>query len=126
VIPLLPGATHVNVRPYHYPPAVKDKIERQVMEMLRTGVIQPNSSLFASSVLLVIYLGIPISYIKVTKGQLNVVCIKTEKRLGTWQGDRLSLGAKSILISSCYFKFNSALNDFLLTMQIYTNSAWQF
>ena len=28
VIPLLPGATHVNVRPYHYPPAVKDKIER--------------------------------------------------------------------------------------------------
>lgn len=47
------------------------------------------------------YLGLPISDIKVTKGQLNVVCVKTERRLSTWQGDLLSSRGKSILISSC-------------------------
>ena len=47
------------------------------------------------------YLGLPISDIKVTKGQLNVVCVKSERRLGTWQGGLLSSRGKSILISSC-------------------------
>jgi hypothetical protein len=38
-IPLVPGTSPVNVRPYRYPPVVKDEIERQVAEMLKSGVI---------------------------------------------------------------------------------------
>lgn len=52
-IPLLPGAKPVNLRPYHYNPAQKDEMEKQVREMLAQGVIQLSSSPFASPVLLV-------------------------------------------------------------------------
>ena len=50
-IPLIPGAAPVNVRSYRYPPAVKDEIERQISEMLNSGVVQPSHSPFSSSVL---------------------------------------------------------------------------
>jgi hypothetical protein len=53
VIPLILGARPVNVRPYHYPPALKDEIEKQIAEMLAKGLIQHSSSLFSSPVLLV-------------------------------------------------------------------------
>lgn len=46
-IPLIQGATHVNIRTYRYPPALKDEIERQIPEMLRAGIIRPGS-LFSS------------------------------------------------------------------------------
>jgi len=52
-IPLIPGAQPVFIRPYRYPPKLKDKIERQVQEMLSQGIIQPSSSSFSSPVLLV-------------------------------------------------------------------------
>ena len=52
-IPLVAGAAPVQVRPYRYPPAVKTEIERQVSEMLNSGLIQPSSSPFSSEVLLV-------------------------------------------------------------------------
>lgn len=52
-IPLLPGATPVNSRPYCYSPLHKDEIERQVQELLSTGLIVPSSSPFASPVRLV-------------------------------------------------------------------------
>jgi len=52
-IPLLPGASPVYIRPYRYPPSLKDEIERQVNEMLSQGIIQPSSSSFSSPVLLV-------------------------------------------------------------------------
>jgi hypothetical protein len=50
---LIPGATPVQVRPYRYPPSVKDEIEHQVAKMLQSGIIQPSTSPFSSAVLLV-------------------------------------------------------------------------
>lgn len=52
-IPLLPGASPVNLRPYHYNPAQKTEIEKQVSDMLQQGVIQCSASPFSSPVLLV-------------------------------------------------------------------------
>ncbi|WVZ54205.1 LOW QUALITY PROTEIN: hypothetical protein U9M48_005042 [Paspalum notatum var. saurae] len=53
VIPLVPGAQPVSVRPYRYPPALKDEIKTQVRELLHKGLIQPSSSPFSSPMLLV-------------------------------------------------------------------------
>lgn len=52
-IPLLPGSRPMNIRPYRYPPTIKDEIERQVAKMLRQGIIQHSTSEFSSPVLLV-------------------------------------------------------------------------
>lgn len=52
-IPLLLSATPVSVRPYRYPPAVKNEIEGQITAMLNSGIIQHSQSPFSSSVLLV-------------------------------------------------------------------------
>ena len=38
-IPLISGATPVNIRAYRYPPSLKDEIERQVNTMLEQGLI---------------------------------------------------------------------------------------
>lgn len=38
-IPLLPGARPVQMRPYQYAPALKDEIEKQVAEMLQSGIV---------------------------------------------------------------------------------------
>jgi hypothetical protein len=43
----------VNICPYFYSPHLKDEIEKQVNDMLQSGVIQLSSSLFSSFVLLV-------------------------------------------------------------------------
>ena len=53
VIPLVPGAKPIHVRPYRYTPALKDEIEQQVADMLAKGIIQPITSAFSSPVLLV-------------------------------------------------------------------------
>lgn len=52
-IPLIPGAQPVKTRPYRYTPQQKDEIERQVYDMLCSGIIQRSTSPFASPVLLV-------------------------------------------------------------------------
>jgi hypothetical protein len=52
-IPLVPGARLVSIRPYRYPPNLKAEIEKQVVDMLQKGLIQPSASLFSSPVLLV-------------------------------------------------------------------------
>jgi len=41
-IPLISGASPVNIRAYRYPPSLKDEIERQVQTMLDQGLIQPS------------------------------------------------------------------------------------
>lgn len=52
-IPLVPGAKPVFIRPYRYPPALKDEIEKQIQEMLDKGIIRPITSPFSSPLLLV-------------------------------------------------------------------------
>jgi hypothetical protein len=53
-IPLIPGSTPVNSRPYKYSPHHKDEIEKQVQKLLADGLITPSCSPFASLVLLVL------------------------------------------------------------------------
>jgi len=50
---LVPGAPLVAVRQYCYKLVLKDEIEKQVSEMLQSGMVQPSSSAFSSPVLLV-------------------------------------------------------------------------
>lgn len=52
-IPPLPRAKPIYIRPYRYPPALKDEIERLVQEMLDKGLIQHNNSPFSSPLHLV-------------------------------------------------------------------------
>lgn len=52
-IHLMPGAAPVAVRPYRYPAAHKDELERQCRSMEEQGLIRRSSSAFSSPVLLV-------------------------------------------------------------------------
>lgn len=52
-ITLLPGVGHLNVRPYCYPHAQKEEMERQVHKMLEDGIIIPSKSSYSNPVLLV-------------------------------------------------------------------------
>ncbi|MCH91524.1 RNA-directed DNA polymerase (Reverse transcriptase) [Trifolium medium] len=52
-INLVEGQSAVNVRPYRYPHHHKNEIEKQVREMLTTGVIRHSTSAFSSPVILV-------------------------------------------------------------------------
>jgi len=52
-IPLIPGAQSVNMRPYRHKPELKTEIERQVAELLESGIIQCSTSHFASPAILV-------------------------------------------------------------------------
>lgn len=51
--PLIPGAQPVNIRPYRYSPELKTEIEKQIAEMLQSGVIKPSTSPFASPIIMV-------------------------------------------------------------------------
>jgi hypothetical protein len=52
-IPLLPGASPINLWPYIYSPMQKNEIEKQIRELIAQGIIRPSVSPFASPVLLV-------------------------------------------------------------------------
>jgi hypothetical protein len=52
-IPLQQGTQPVNIKPYRYSLTQKDEIEKQLKEMLQQGIINSNTSSFASLVLLV-------------------------------------------------------------------------
>lgn len=53
VIVLNPGSKPVSVRPFRYPQAQKEKIEKQVTTMLAAGIIRDSEILFSSPVLLI-------------------------------------------------------------------------
>jgi hypothetical protein len=50
---LKPGAAPVAVRPYRYPAAHKDELERQCTEMMRQGIVRRSDSPFSSPVILI-------------------------------------------------------------------------
>lgn len=52
-IPLVAGARTVQTRPYRFASELKNEIEKQIAEMLQTGVIRPSVSSFASPLLMV-------------------------------------------------------------------------
>jgi hypothetical protein len=52
-INLVEGHGAVNVRTYRYPHHHKNEIEKQVQEMLQSGIIRPSTSCFSSLVILV-------------------------------------------------------------------------
>ncbi|XP_040244116.3 uncharacterized protein [Aegilops tauschii subsp. strangulata] len=52
-IQLLPGAQPFSIKAYRHKPEQKDEIERQVVELLKSGVIQASNSPFSSPVILV-------------------------------------------------------------------------
>jgi hypothetical protein len=52
-IPLIPGAQPVNKKPYRYTPQLKTEIEKQIAEMLASGVIRISNSAFSSPIILV-------------------------------------------------------------------------
>ena len=52
-IPLIPGARPVSVRPYRIAPHLKDELEKQIKELLASGMIRHSNSEFSSPVLLV-------------------------------------------------------------------------
>ncbi|KAL4384039.1 hypothetical protein GQ457_15G021620 [Hibiscus cannabinus] len=52
-IVLKPGTQPVNLRPYRFPHYQKEEVEKQIVEMLSSGIIQTSKSPFASPCLLV-------------------------------------------------------------------------
>lgn len=52
-IPLIPGARPVSLRPYRLAPELKTELERQIQDMLKTGVITHSNSAFSSPVIMV-------------------------------------------------------------------------
>jgi hypothetical protein len=52
-IALLPDTIPINYKPYRYSPHQKDDIEKQVTNMIQSGLVVPCQSPFASLVLLV-------------------------------------------------------------------------
>jgi hypothetical protein len=52
-IPLIDGARPVQIRPYRLTPELKDEVEKQIAEMLQSGVIRPSNSNFASPLIMV-------------------------------------------------------------------------
>ncbi|XP_050942550.1 uncharacterized protein LOC127149991 [Cucumis melo] len=52
-IQLKEGTDPINVRPYRYPHAQKNEIERLVNDMLASGIIRPSTSPFSSPVIMV-------------------------------------------------------------------------
>ncbi|XP_039027637.1 uncharacterized protein LOC120161466 [Hibiscus syriacus] len=52
-IPLKPGSSPINLRPYRFPHNQKTEVERQIATMLSSSIIQPSKSPFASPCLLI-------------------------------------------------------------------------
>ena len=53
-IPFIPGIQPPNVHPYHYPFSQKNEIEKNIQELLATGVIHPSTSPYSSPMVMVL------------------------------------------------------------------------
>ena len=71
--------------------------------MVDTELQEDVSRIFGCRVgtLPMIYLGLPVNNIKISKAQFSYVPDKANKRLATWKCDMLSSGGKATLINSC-------------------------
>jgi hypothetical protein len=52
-IPLIEGARPVQIQPYRFAPELKNEVEKQIAEMLHSGVIRPSNNSFASPLIMV-------------------------------------------------------------------------
>lgn len=52
-IHLLPNSTPINAKPYRYPHFQKEAMSQMIADMLKEGIIRPNTSPYSSPVLLV-------------------------------------------------------------------------
>jgi hypothetical protein len=52
-IPLIEGARPVQILPYRVAPELKNEVEKQIAEMLHSGVIRPSNNSFASPLIMV-------------------------------------------------------------------------
>nr|XP_016448669.1 PREDICTED: uncharacterized protein LOC107773757 [Nicotiana tabacum] len=77
-VDLVPGATTVNQRPYRYSFKQKNTIKKMVQDMLKQNTLVPNSSPFASPVILVKKKGLILAHLDLRSGY-HQICMEGDE-----------------------------------------------